>query len=386
MPETLQSSVPLLQERQAMRRPLRVCHVSLGLATGGLERLLVDFAKFHHRDQCEMTFLALHAAGRPADEIRDCGCEVRALNSHGQGRLAVWKQLARLFRELQPDVVHTHNAAPHWYATPAARWAGVPIVVNTRHGQRFGQTWRSQWQYRLAARMVDRIVAVSEDAAALCLREDKLPAEKVITIWNGIDLDRFQYRGPVTRPELISVARLSAEKDFPTLLRAVDLARQHIPELRLRIIGDGAERPGLEKLAVSWQLGGHVEFLGERSNVPELLASAGCFVSSSLTEGISLTLLEAMAVGLPVLATSVGGNPEIVVEGETGRLVPAADPAAFAAGIVRMWQERAQWESYGRQGRTRIANHFDIRRMVQQYEDLYAALCLTKVRHASDFR
>jgi sugar transferase (PEP-CTERM/EpsH1 system associated) len=354
--------------------PMRVCHISLGLSTGGLERLLVDFARFHDRTQFEMTFVALHDAARPAAEIRELGCEVIALQGQRLGRVARFRQLASLFRTLAPDVVHTHNAFPHWYASPSARWAGVPVVINTRHGQRFGQTWRGRLQYQLASKFVKRIVAVSDDAAALCRTEDKLPANKVLRIWNGIDPERFKYRGPVQQPVAISVARLSAEKDFPTLLRAFGIARKRIPGLRLRIVGDGAERPGLERLSTELGLTGTVEFLGERSGVPELLAEAGFFVSSSLTEGISLTLLEAMAVGLPVLATAVGGNPEIVVPGETGRLVPAGDPAALANGLVELCHEQQRWPEYGENARRRVVEHFDIRRMIRDYEDLYRVL------------
>lgn len=374
------SSLTLNPEQSSLLRkpdgsgPVRVCHVSLGLSTGGLERLLVDFARFHDRERFEMTFVALNDAGRPAADIRESGCQVVALQAKGLGRMARWKRLTALFRSLQPDVVHTHNAAPHWYASPAARWAGVPTIINTRHGQRFGQTWRAWLQYRLASLVVNKIVAVSDDAAELCRNEDRLPASKVMRIWNGIDPERFEFRGPVAKPVAISVARLSAEKDFPTLLRAVAIARQKVPGLQLRIVGDGAERPGLERLSAELGLTGSVEFLGERNNVPELLANAGFFVSSSLTEGISLTLLEAMAVGLPVLATAVGGNPEIVIPGQTGRLVPPSDPAALAAGLVQLCHEQAKWPDYGTNARRRVVETFDIRRMIRDYEDLYGDL------------
>lgn len=360
------------------RRPIRVGHVSLGLSTGGLERLLVDFARFHDRSEFEMVFVALNEAGRPADDIVKSGCEVIALQSERAGRLERLQLLAQVLKDLRVDVVHTHNAFPHWYATAAARWARVPVVINTRHGQRFGQSWKARLQYWLASLMVNRVVAVSDDAARLCCQDDHLPASKVTRIWNGIDSDKFQYRGPVRRPVAISVARLSKEKDFPTLLRAVGIVRDEIPEFKLKIVGDGAERLALEKLAAEMRLGGTVEFLGEQSRVPELLAEAGFFVSSSLTEGISLTLLEAMAVGLPVLATAVGGNPEIVVPGETGLLVPAADPRALAKGIVQLCRDSDRWDEYGASGRLRVEKHFDIRRMVRDYENLYRDLLGTR--------
>ena len=355
-------------------RRLRLCHLSVGLATGGLERLLVDFARFHDGDQFEVTFAAMQNEGRPAQEIRELDCVVHALHGKGKGRLKILRELSELFRAEKIDIVHTHNAVPHFYGTLAARWAGVPVVVHTRHGQRFGHGWKSALQYRLAAYGVDRIVAVSDDAALLSCREDRLPAAKVQRIWNGIDMDRFNFRGPSTRPVAISVARLSREKDFPTLLHAVPQVIREIPEFRLQIVGDGAERPALEQLVHELNLSGCVELLGERSDIPELLAGAGFFVSSSRTEGVSLTLLEAMAVGLPILATTVGGNPEVVVDGVTGRLVPAADPQALAAGMIDMCKHATEWPTQGAMGRQRVADHFDIRRMLRDYEALYQQL------------
>jgi len=357
-------------------RPLRVCHVSLTLQTGGLERILADLARRHDRRVCQPTFLALREVGRFAEEIRRADCEVLQLRA--ANRLAEIRSMVRLFRERQFDVVHAHNTYPHIYASIAARWAGVPVVVQTRHGQRSGHGWRATLQYRWASRLVDRIVAVSDDAARLCVESDGIRADKVCRIWNGIDLDEFHYRGPIAEPVAMAVARLSAEKDFPTLLRAVAFAMPYVPELRLRIVGDGPDRMRLEQLTRELGIGERVEFLGERRDVAALLAQAAFFVTTSLTEGISLTLLEAMAVGLPVIATSVGGNPEIVIDGVTGRLTPSGDAHAVAQAIVQMAQAPECWADYGGAGRERVLTHFDIRRMAAEYEDLYLQLLAGK--------
>jgi sugar transferase (PEP-CTERM/EpsH1 system associated) len=359
---------------ETSRTHRHIVHVSLALRTGGLERLLVDFARFHDRARYRLSFVALHDGGQPAADIEAAGCDVHILNGRGRGRFANLNALRMLFRQLSPDVVHTHNLLPHVQGTAAAKLAGVPVVVHTRHGQRFGHGWWSSLQYRLAARWVDRAVSVSDDAARLSITADRLDAAKVARIWNGIDLQRFQFRGPADAPTAISVARLSSEKDFPTLLRAAALAVREVPEFRLLLVGDGAERNRLEQLVRELNLAYHVQLLGERRDIPELLAQSAFFVSSSLTEGVSLTLLEAMAVGLPVLATNVGGNPEVVADGETGRLVAAADPAALAAGIVRMCRERGEGLAMGSRGRRRVEEHFDVRTMMQQYEHLYDEL------------
>lgn len=356
----------------AMPRPVRVCHVSLTLKTGGLERLLADIARHHDASTCIPEFLAVTEVGRFAEIIRDAGCTVHTLKPAGRwGRV---RQMAKLFRDGHFDVVHTHNTHPHINGSIAARLAGVPVVVNTRHGQRAGHGWKSRTQFRWASHLVNKIIAVSDDAAQLCVTSDGVSQRKVLRIWNGIDVDDFKFSGPVQAPIAISVARLSAEKDFPSLLQAIHIAVSQVPDLKLKLVGDGPERGKLERLAHELDLSKHVEFLGDRNDVPKLLAQAGFFVTASLTEGISLTLLEAMAVGLPVIATSVGGNSEIVEDPRTGRLVPPANPQALAAAIVAMCQQPETWQALGQAGRARVEEHFEVRRMVADYERLYRDL------------
>ena len=373
---TAELTCSIVEASGAVVRPLRVCHVSLTLKTGGLERLLADIARCHNPEATTTEFVALSEVGRFADEIRQTGCQVHSLSP--AGRLGRVSQMVRLFRGGKFDVVHTHNTYPHIFGSIAARLAGVPVVVNTRHGQRAGHGWKSRVQFRWASHLADRIVAVSDDAARLCVESDRVAPRKVIRIWNGIDIDNFTFAGPATEPVAISVARLSAEKDFASLLRAVSIAIRDVPDLRLKLVGDGPERLNLERLARELNLGGHVEFLGERTDVAELLAQAGFFVTASLTEGISLTLLEAMAVGLPVIATSVGGNSEIVEDGGTGRLVPPASPELLAEAITGMCRTRPYWTAMGMAGRQRVAEHFEVRRMVSDYERLYRELLVSK--------
>lgn len=358
----------------APRRKRLVCHVSLGLCTGGMERLLVEFARCYDATQYELHFVSLHNVGQPAEDIRQAGCTVHQLRDLRGHPFRQWRELVRFFRKLRPDVVHTHNAYPHFYGTLAARYSGVPVVLNTRHGRRIGTTWKAKTWFWLAGMLADRVVAVSEDAANLCLQETSLPARKVVRIWNGIDLSRFHFQGPVSEPIFISVARLSPEKDFPTLIRAVAQAAEIVPQIRLRIVGDGPERAKLEQLVKDLKQTERIELLGERQDVAELLANAGVFATATLTEGISLTLLEAMAIGLPVLATNVGGNPEIVQDGITGHLVSAGDVGGLTTALIRLVHCQATWAELGRHGRRRVEEHFANHKMVSDYESLYEQL------------
>lgn len=355
---------------RSQKAGVRVCHVSMTLLTGGLERLLVEFARRHHPDT-EPRFVALDAMGPPADDIRDSGHFADSLDFSHTGRLSIIRSLARILRDEGINLVHTHNTYAHFYGSAAAKLAGVKAVINTQHGRGCGDHWKDRLLFRIANRFTYRIVGVSQDATRLCQRQDAKSAAKMCCIWNGIDLSRFAFSGPIDEPIAVSVARLSPEKDFPTLLQAVPIVLKSVPDFRLRIVGEGSERPRLEQLIRELRIENHVTLVGESDDVSGELKRAGFYVASSRKEGISLTLLEAMAVGLPVVTTDIGGNSEVVEDGVTGCLVPSNDPNALARAIVRMCDEQTQWNVIGRAARRRVEQHFDITRMIDAYEDLY---------------
>lgn len=373
------SILRLADHQKAGPRRIRVCHISMTLLTGGLERLLVEFGRHCNRDRFDLRFIALDQVGQPAEDLKQQGWKVSTILEEGpRGKLSRARRLAKLLADEQIDVVHSHNTFAHFYATAAAKWAGVPVIINTQHGRGCGASWKAKWQFRLANRFADRVIGVSEDATRLCQDDDRLSARRMQAIWNGIDVTRFAFRGPINRPVAISVARLSPEKDFATLLRATSLVVRDVPDFRLRIVGNGREADSLKELARELSLENNVEFLGERHDIPALLGEAAFFVSSSKSEGISLTLLEAMAVGLPIVATDVGGNPEVVVDGKTGTLVPSCNPEQLAAAMKDMLADRTSWPVMGELARQRVEQHFNVKHMLQQYESLYGELLATK--------
>lgn len=359
-------------------RPIHICHVSMTLRTGGLERLLVEFGRLANRDRYLLEFVSLTDAGPPADDLRALGVHVRSLGFPKVGKRQVYRSLKKLFRDRAIDIVHTHNTYPHFYATLAAVSARVPVIVNTQHGRGCGNGWKDHLQFATANHFADRVVGVSEDATQLCRRQNPASAAKMMRLWNGIDVGRFKFTGPARNCTAISVGRLSSEKDFATLVRAAAIVRTRVPEFRLLMVGDGAERPALEAISREHNLGDVVTFLGERRDVPALLAEAGFYVASSRTEGISLTILEAMSVGLPVVTTAVGGSPEIVDEGVTGDLAPPQDPQALADAMVRMCERKEEWPAIGAAGRARVEQHFNVRTMMNGYERLYEELLASK--------
>lgn len=351
------------------RRKETVVHVVGQLDVGGMEKLLVEFARHADRDRFDLHFVSLGGAGIVREEIEALGWGVTALGA--RPALDPWLvvRLARTFRRLGADVVHTHNTRPLLYGGPAARIAGVRRVVYTRHGQRFGATRRETAAFRLAVRTTDRVVCVSHDSAALARAEGVSP-RRLRVVWNGIDLGRFRPAAPAGGP-VLAVGRLSPEKDFATLIRAGALAARQDPTFRLEVAGDGACGPDLRALAAELGTGDAVRLLGQVRDVPALMARGSAFVLSSLTEGVSLTILEAMATGLPVVATRVGGNPEVVADGATGLLVPPADPPALAAALLALWRDPARRRAMGAAGRARAEECFDVRLMVEKYETIY---------------
>ena len=344
----------------------RVAHITLGLATGGQEKLLVEFARRADRERFDLVFVSLTNRGLLAETIESHGWPVVALDAPGGLRPSLVWRLRRLFRERKIDIVHTHDDRPLIYGVPAGRWAGCRAIHTHHHGLLPGTSRNQLRLTRWAGRWAHQFVTVSEDAARHLI-EQGLPATRISTIWNGIDLDRFAFTGCVPAGPVVTVARLSPEKNIADLLRAAAIITAKDANFRLRIAGDGPCRAELTRLADELKLGPAVEFLGEVRDIPALLAEASLFVLPSKSEGISLTLLEAMARGLPVVATRVGGNPEVVDHCRTGLLVPSQDPSALAAAIL---QVRGNADM-GRAGRTRVETHFDAQAMVRNYETLY---------------
>jgi glycosyltransferase involved in cell wall biosynthesis len=351
-------------------RPLRVAHVTLGLDVGGLEKLLVEIARRADRGRVDLRFVSLGTGGVLGPQIEELGWPVTALGAPPGLRPGLVPRLAALFRHWRVDVVHTHNTKALVYGGPAARLARAWGLVHTWHGQNLLASPREALLFRLAGRLADRLVAVSQDAAGLMVREG-IPSSRVRTIRNGIDLARFAWSGPCRGGPVVTVARLSPEKDVATLIEAAALLQRQSDDFCLEVAGNGPCLPALQHLAQDLGLGQRVRFLGQVNDVPALLGRASLFVLPSRTEGISLTLLEAMARGLPVVATRVGGNPEVVVEGQTGWLVPPGKPEELARAMLRVQGDPAEGRRLGMAGRQRVQELFDVRAMVASYEALY---------------
>lgn len=348
----------------------RVAHVTLGLGVGGQEKLLLEFARHADQERFDLRFVSLGGRDTFSAALERCGCRVAHLDGPDGLSGSLVLRLARLLRRWQVDVVHTHEDRPLIHAVPAARLAGVRRIIHTRHGQSATLTRRQRALINLATRWVHRFVCVSHDSARLALAHGVHP-RRVATIWNGIDLERYPYAGPCPAGPAVCVARLSPEKGVDTLVRATAVIVRREPAFRLEIAGEGICEADLRRLSAELGVQDHIAFLGHVDDVSGLLARASVFVLPSLSEGVALTILEAMARGLPVVATRVGGTVEAVAEGETGLLAPPSDPEALAAALLQVRADPARARALGRKGRERAEQHFDARQMVRAYEFLY---------------
>jgi glycosyltransferase involved in cell wall biosynthesis len=359
----------LKRGKSTERRTTRVVHLVGQLDVGGMEKLLVEFARHADRKEFDLHFLCLGNRGPIADEIEQLGWPVTALEMKGLS-LGLYLRLAKRLRRMQADAVHTHNTRPLIVGGLSARLAGVSRVIHTRHGQRAVNSRRQKLAFRLASMTLNRFICVSQDSADLTAAEG-VSSKRIGTIWNGIDIERFQ-PGRGSRGPVVAVGRLSPEKDFATLIRAAAIASRRDPSFRLEIAGDGVCMPALRDLINQLGLNDSgIRLLGPVQDIPGLLSRASAFALSSLTEGVSLAIMEAMASGLPVVATRVGGNPEVIADGVTGLLVPPSDPEALAAALLAVWQNPDERLRMGERGRSRAAEQFDVRRMIASYERLY---------------
>lgn len=364
---------------------MHIIQVLSSMAIGGQERVALDLSVGLLARGHRVTALSFVPGGALAEDFRQAGAAVRVVEKGGgvDGRLLL--RLWRLFREERPQVVHSHNPQPLLYAAPAARLAGVPAMVHTKHGAN-PDTGRRLLLRRAAARLCGAYVAVSAETAAVAAARDGVQAPRLCTIPNGIDLARFRpdaaLRAEVRRELALAedtfvigtVGRLAAEKAQGLLIAAVGklLGEDAARPLCLLIAGDGAEREALERAAAPF--GGRVRLLGARRDVPRVLQAFDVFCLSSRTEGLPLVIPEAMAMGLPVVSTAVGGIPSVVSEGETGSLVPPGEVDALAAALRRLVQEPALGRRQGEAGRTRALARYSLERMVSEYEAVYLRL------------
>jgi sugar transferase (PEP-CTERM/EpsH1 system associated) len=379
-----------MEKRLCSPTPL-ILHVVYSFSVGGLENGVANLINRLPASNWRHGVISLTDVSREfRNRIERTDTLFMGLGKRPGHGFWLYPRLFRLFRELQPAIVHTRNLAALEAVVPAAA-ARVRARVHGEHGRDVNDLDGSNRKYqrvrRLYSPFVTRYVALSRDLEIYLRERVGIATRRIEQIYNGVDTDRFRPpihgRAPITgcpfQSEQLwligSIGRIEAVKDQATLARAfVRALRIHSEarqRLRLILVGEGSLRARVEEylrnegaLELTW-------FAGERSDVPQLMRGLDCFVLSSLAEGISNTILEAMASGLPVVATRVGGNPELTEEGITGRLVPPADEVALAEQLTAYFANPATARRHGQAGRQVVERNFSLENMVERYDRFY---------------
>jgi glycosyltransferase involved in cell wall biosynthesis len=351
---------------------------------GGAEVLAARLAR-RLRPRCRFLFVCLDELGALGEELCAEGFPVEVLRRRPglDWRCAV--RLGRLLRRERVSLIHAHQYTPFFYGLLARLFHRCSPVLFTEHGRH--QPDHPRWKRRLANRLLlerrDRVVGVGAAVRQALIDNEGIPGNRVEVVYNGIDPDRCAARlgeREAARRELglggddlavLQVARLDYLKDHATAVRTIGRVAGRCPSVCLLLAGEGPEREAIRAQVERLGLTNQVRFLGLRQDVPRLLAAADLFLLTSISEGIPLTLIEAMAAGLPVVSTRVGGTGEVVIDGETGLLTPPRDDAALAEAVLRLAQMPGLRRRMGQCGAERARSLFSEERMADQYFELY---------------
>ena len=356
------------------------------LNLGGTEKQVTLLAEGLRRRGIDARGLVMCALGEHAAHLRAAGVPVvelgfqRGASTPGMlwRNLRAFGRLVRYLRRERPAVLHAFLFHSYVTAAPAARLGRVPVLVAGRRsmGDFKGGRWSVLALERWVTRMTDLLIANARAVAADARDEEGVPAEKVTVIYNALPDEAFEPAVPsiveTPSPVVLCVANLKPYKGHSYLLDAAGMLRGRGHDITLLCAGDGPERVDLERRAD--RLGVDARFLGARTDIHRLLARADAFVLPSLTEGLSNAVMEAMAAARPLVATSVGGTPELVQDGIHGLLVPPEDPAALAAGILAVLRDPDRAARLARAAHARIESTFRLDQLVSRIDRLYGEI------------
>ena len=371
---------------------MRIVQLVNNLDMGGLERLAVDLAYCQLAAGHVPTIYCLVHPGRIAAEAVANGVSVRSFEKPPGPHLSTAWKMAKQMRLDRPDVLHTHNHLVHHYGVIAGKFARVPVIVNTRHRAEFrfesgpdgsritteSPDKKSDLIFRATLPWTGSVVMISEATRQFFVRYRGVPKAKTQVILNGANLERFlsvpaDPGSVLPRVRFGIAARMVAEKDHFTLLRAFGVVAEEIPGAELQIAGDGPLREQLVEFTKRLKLQNRVHFLGALPHAAQFLSQLDVFVLSSLNEGLPLALLEAMATGLPVVSTRAGGVDEAAKDGQNAYLATVGDSNDLAQAMIRM-ARASDLRQKGALGQRIVQEQFCIEKTWQGYYELFQAL------------
>ena len=368
--------------------PLRVMHVVLQLTTGGLEKFLVDLIPRFDREKVQSTVCCIEERGNFADTLDKIGIKTYLVRKKELGEIKFYSELKKLYIKEGVNIVHSYSGV-YRDAIISAKLAKIPINLHTDQGAFYPDTKKTRFNHWFFSHFRDRVIAVSDELRNFLIQDIRLNPAKTITIYNGVAVEDHALRINVAEKKrqlniqpdekvIGIIARLAPVKDHKTLFTAFKKVRQAYPNMKLLVVGEGPLTDDLKRFAGELEEERNIIFLGKRNDVKELLHIMDIVCLSSVHEGLSLTLLEAMASGKPVVATNVGGNPELVADGVTGILVPPQDSDKMAEALIELLGNETKRKSMGEEARKRVNEKFHIKNTAREYENLYFTLARNK--------
>jgi len=359
-------------------RPVRVVHLVEALGTGGLERVVQALVRHADGRRFRVEVLCAVRKGPVAAEIESSGATVRLLGASGYRPRDILRA-ARLLKEIAADIVHSHGHFAGVLGRGAAWWSGIPVAVHHLHTIDTTLRKKHLRLERFLARLSERVLCCSAAVETHATHDLQIPGRLLTVVPNGIDPpprasreDALELLGRPAAPIVGCVGGLAPHKGQAVLLRAIGRLPGGGPGPTLVFVGEGPDRPGLEAEASVLGGGARILFTGERADARHLLPAFDVAVVPSIErEGFGLAALEAMDAGVPVVASRVGGLPEVVQDGRTGLLVPPGDPAALAAAIARLLARPQERGELGAEGRRRVESRFRAAPMARRIEEVY---------------
>jgi glycosyltransferase involved in cell wall biosynthesis len=370
---------------------VRIFFLSTSMGMGGADKQLLSGALELRSRGHEVFIASLTPLGPMGLEARGLGIPTESLEMRrGVPDPRGLARLARMVRSWKPDVLHSHMVHANLMARALRLFTPVPAVVSTIHNIYEGGALLMT-AYRLTNGLVDHMTIISQTAADRFIADRIVPRELLRVVPNGVDPALFRNVPPGTRDRVrrelglgdrfawLAVGRFEIAKDYPNMLRAFAKVRARHRDAVLLLVGRGSLREETESLVRELELEGSARFLGVRSDVPEVMSAADGYVMSSAWEGMPMVLLEAAAAGLPIVATAVGGNGEVVVDQESGFLVPPRDEEALGSAMLRLMElPESLRRPMGERGRDRVRTHYGLDRVAERWEDLYREVLVRK--------
>lgn len=361
-------------------------HVVLSMHVGGAERLVYDMVKYPAFWERPPIVCCLDAVGDLGEKLIQEGYLVYCKGRRPGFDLEMIRWLRQIIIREQIDIVHAHQYTPLFYTVPAALLSRRKKVIYTEHGRFHPEykSWKRSLLNPLLAIGVHHLVSISEATAQAMATYDNFPLHRIKVIHNGINCTVVQpnINLQAKRRELGlsptcriigTAARLNSIKNIPMMLRGLKLVLEKVPNTYLVIAGQGEEEQELKDLARELEIAEHVKFIGLRFDLPEIYQLFDVFLLTSFSEGISVTLLESMNYGIPAVVTEVGGNKEVLVEGETGFLVAVDDDKLFVQRVCELLQNAKLAASLGEAARRRLGIEFSLQGMMDKYLQLYSS-------------